>query len=272
MFAAKIVQITPQYDLALADIVEGVSDWRMWGRLGWLDIKRRYRRTVIGPFWTTLSLGIFAVVLGIVWARLWRQDPKVYLPFITAGMLAWTMVAAIISEGCSTFVAGAGLITQLRFPYSILCCSVAWRHLIVFLHNLVIFVGVALYGDVPVTAASLLLVPGLALVCVNGVWVALLVGMLCARFRDMQQVITSLLQISMFITPIFFTAEQLGPGFARFVDFNALFHYVDIVRSPLLGRAPALWSWMVVLFGTVFGWAITLWLFSRFRRRLSYWL
>jgi ABC-type polysaccharide/polyol phosphate export permease len=143
---------------------------------------------------------------------------------------------------------------------------------IVFLHNLLIFIGVAVYGGVPVTPASFLVIPALALVFVNGVWVTLLVGMLCARFRDVQQVITSLLQISMFITPIFFRSEQLGPQFVRFVDFNALFHYVDIVRSPLLGRAPALWSWIVVFVGTVVGWAITLWLFSRFRRRLSYWL
>jgi ABC-type polysaccharide/polyol phosphate export permease len=272
MFAGKIVQITPEYDMAFADLTEGLSAWRMWGRLGWLEIKRRYRRTVIGPFWTTLSLGIFIAVLGVVWAGLWRQDPKTYLPFLTAGMLAWTMVAGIISEACSTFVAGAGLITQLRFPYSILCCSVAWRHLIVFLHNLVIFAIVALYGNVPITAASLLLIPALAFVFVNGIWVSLLVGMLCARFRDMQQVIVSLLQISMFITPIFFTAEMLGPQFRSFVDLNALFHYVDIVRSPLLGRAPAAWSWFVVLAGTVVGWGMTVWLFSRFRRRVAYWL
>lgn len=262
----------PQYDVALADFSEGISDWRIWGRLGWQEIKRRYRRTVIGPFWTTLSLGIFIVVLGFVWARLWNQDPKVYLPFLCAGMLAWTMVAGIITEGCVSFVAGESLIKQLRFPYSVLGCSVAWRNVIVFLHNLVIFVAVAFYAGVPVTPASLLVVPGLLLVWVNGVWVATLLGMLCARFRDIQQVITSILQISMFVTPIFFTPEQLGPRFTRFVDFNLLFHYVDIVRSPLLGRPPAAWSWEITVVATIAGWGLTLWVYSRFRRRLAYWL
>ncbi|MGE0474491.1 MAG: ABC transporter permease, partial [Nitrospirales bacterium] len=68
----------PQYGPALVDMIEGTLSWRMWGRLGWLDIKRRYRRTMIGPFWTTLSLGIFILTLGIMWAHLWKQDPKMY--------------------------------------------------------------------------------------------------------------------------------------------------------------------------------------------------
>jgi len=262
----------PQYEVALADFAEGISAWRMWGRLGWQEIKRRYRRTVIGPFWTTLSLGVFIVVLGIVWAQLWRQDPKAYLPFLCAGMLAWTMVAGIITEGCMAFVAGEGLIKQLRFPHSILSCSVAWRNLVVFLHNLVIFAAIAVYAGVPVTPASLLVVPGLVLVWVNGVWVATVLGMACARFRDVQQVITSVLQISMFVTPIFFTPDQLGPRFEGFVDFNVLFHYVDIVRSPLLGRAPATWSWTVTIAGTILGWGFTLWAYGRYRGRLPYWL
>src|SRR5687767_6111050 len=96
----------PQYDVAIADFVGGVSAWRMWIRLGWQEIKRRYRRTVIGPFWTTLSLGIFIAVLGVVWARLWNQDPKTYLPFLCAGMLSWNLVQAMIIDGCSVFVGG----------------------------------------------------------------------------------------------------------------------------------------------------------------------
>lgn len=264
--------MTPQYDVAISDFAQGISAWRMWGRLGWQEIKRRYRRTVIGPFWTTLSLGVFIFVLGLVWAQLWRQNPKTYLPFLCAGMLAWTMVASIITEGCVAFVAGEPLIKQFRFPYSILSCSVAWRNVIVFLHNLIIFAAVAVYGGVPVNGATLLVVPGLVLVWGNGVWVASLLALVCARFRDIQQVISSLLQISMFVTPIFWAPDQLGPRFAKFVNFNLLFHYVDIVRSPLLGRAPSSWSWAAVGIGTVAGWTLTLWAYSRFRRRVPYWL
>jgi ABC-type polysaccharide/polyol phosphate export permease len=262
-----------QYDVALNDFAGGLASWRMWGRFGWQEIKRRYRRTVIGPFWTTLSLGIFMFALGTVWANLWHQNPKIYLPFLCTGLLAWNMVAAIVSEGCTTFVAAEGLIKQLRFPYSILACSVAWRNVIVFLHNLLILVAVSVYAGLRPGWATLLVLPGLGLIWLNGVWVATMLGMCCARYRDVQQVVLSLLQISMFVTPIFFTPEQLGQRMNKyFVQANPLYHYVTVVRAPLLAMVPSALTYEVVLFGTVVGWGLTLWLYSRFRRRLAYWL
>jgi homopolymeric O-antigen transport system permease protein len=264
--------MTPQYGVAMADILEGVLDWRMWGRLGSQEVRRRYRRTVIGPFWTSISLGIFIFTLGILWAQLWKQNPKTYLPFLCAGMLAWALVAAIITEGCSAFVASEGIIKQLPFPYTVLSCTVVWRNVLTLFHNVIIFVLVALYASVPFTWSSLLVVPALGLIFINGIWVVTLLALLCSRYRDIQQVITSILQVSMFVTPIFWAPEQLGVGFKKFVDYNILYHYVDILRSPMLGRAPATWSWVVTIACTLIGWTVTLVMFSRFRRRVAYWL
>lgn len=264
--------MTPSYSAALNDVAAGLSNWRMWGRLGWQETKRRYRRTIIGPFWTTLSLSILIFTMGIVWAKLWKQDPKSYLPFLTSGMLAWGMVATIITEGCSVFTAAEGLIKSLKFSYTLLTCTVVWRNLIVLLHHLLIYVGVMLYAGVPVTPNTLLVLPGLLLVSINGIWVCTLLGMMCSRFRDIQQIVGSVLQISMFVTPIFWSPKQLGDRFTMIVDLNPLYHYVDIVRSPLMGNAPSLLSWEMVAAGTVTGWAVTLFCYSRFRRRLPYWI
>jgi homopolymeric O-antigen transport system permease protein len=226
------------YGVALNDFIEGASAWQMWGRLGWQEIKRRYRRTVIGPFWTTLSLGIFIGVLGFVWAGLWGQDPKTYLPFLCAGVISWNLVQANVNDGCVVFVGGEAFIKQLPFPYSMLAWSVVWRNLIIFAHNLVIFGIVVLYASAPLTAASLLVVPSVVLSSLNGVWIAMILGVVCARYRDVQQLVGSLLQIAMFVTPVFYTREQLGPRFEGIVDYNVLYHYVELIRAPLLGRAP----------------------------------
>jgi len=264
--------MTPQYDLALRDIVGGLLNWRMWGRLGWQETKRRYRRTLIGPFWTTLSLGIFIFALGILWAQLWKQDPKTYLPFLTSGMLAWVLVSSVITEGCVVFTSGENLIKSLRINYTTLTCAVIWRNLIVLLHNFIIFLAVMVYAGVPVTWNSLLIVPGLLLIAINGIWVIILLGLLCSRFRDVQQVTTSILQVAMFVTPIFWAPQQLGARFSKLVDFNVLFHFVDVLRAPLLGRAPSPWTYAMVLACTIMGWALTVMIYSRFRRRLAYWL
>lgn len=262
----------PQYELVVKDLMEGFLNWRMWGRLGWQEIKRRYRRTTLGPFWTTFSLGIFIATLGVLWAQLWKQDPKAYLPYLTSGMLAWTFVSAVITEGCAVFTAGESIIKSMRCTYTTLTCTIVWRNIIVFFHNAIIFVVVAIYAHVPVNWSLVLLVLGLLLVSLNGVWIATLLGVLCARFRDISQIVTSILQVSMFVTPIFWAPNQLGSRFIKLVDFNILYHYVDIIRAPLLGHAPAMWSYVMVTISTIVGWAITLMLFSRFRRRIPYWL
>jgi ABC-type polysaccharide/polyol phosphate export permease len=264
--------MTPQYDVAVSDVVHGMANWRMWGRLGLQENKRRYRRTMIGPFWTTLSLGVFIFALGIVWSQLWKQDPKNYVPFLASGMIVWALVGTVISEGCLAFVSAEGLIKSLPINYTILACAVVWRNVIALAHHFVIFLAVAIYGNVSINWNSLLVIPGILLVSLNGVWICISFGLLCARYRDIQQVVTTILQIAMFVTPIFWSAEQIGDRFMAVVDFNFLYHLVDVIRSPMLGKAPSSWSYGYLIAVTVLGWMSTLIVFSRFRRRVAFWL
>ena len=264
--------MTPNYADAINDVLRGVMSVDMWGRMGWQDIKRRYRRTAIGPFWTSLSLAVFAISMGLVWANLWKLDPKEYLPYLTSGMMVWVLFSSFVTEGCTVFVSAENLIKQLPVSYSMLVCAMLWRNLIAFAHNFAVYVPICIYAGLPPTAYSLLAIPGLIFLCLNGIWIALVLGIMCARYRDIQQVVTSLLQVSMFITPIFWSPTQLSGSATLFVDANMLYHYIEIVRNPLLGKPPSSWSWFMVLIATVVGWTITLYLFSRFRRRIPYWL
>src|SRR5688572_23267737 len=96
----------PQYDVAIAAFVGAGSACRVCVRLRCQQTKRRYRRTVTAPLWPTPSLRIFTADLAGVWARLWNQAPRTYLPFLCAGMLSWNLVQAMIIDGCSVFVGG----------------------------------------------------------------------------------------------------------------------------------------------------------------------
>jgi ABC-type polysaccharide/polyol phosphate export permease len=262
------------YGPVIADIQTGAFNWRMWGRLGWRETKRRYRRTSIGPFWNTMSLAIFVVVLGIVWSQLFHQNPKEYLPYLASGMVTWILFSTILMEGCSSFIAAEGLIKQLRISYTVLACTNVWRNLIIFGHNLFIYVPVCVYAEIPLTWSTLLVIPGLVLLCLNGVWISLVLGLCVARFRDIQPLVASLLQVAMFVTPIMWTPAQLaGSGrIALIAKYNLLFHYVELVRRPLLGEAPEALSYLAVVSATLLGWGLMLFLFGRFQRRIPYWL
>jgi len=263
----------PLVTTAGEDLCRGLGRWDLWGRLGWLEVRRRYRRTVIGPFWSTISLSIFVAALGFVGAGLWNQDTHEYIPFLAAGMVVWLLISALINESGTLFVANSTIFRQSRFDYSILVYATVWRNFVVFLHNLLVYVVsvVALAPDL-ISPVILLAIPGMALLLVNLGWLALLIGLFCLRFRDLQQLISSLLQIAMFVTPIFWPPESLrGRVGLVFVHFNPLYHLIDIARAPLIDRVPALESYGISALLAVVGWTGTYVFFRRFRRRIAYW-
>ncbi len=119
---------------------------------------------------------------------------------------------------------------------------------------------------------ALLAIPGLALVLINGLWVSLLFGIICLRFRDVPPLVSSALQIAMLITPLFWPADTLT-GMKRFVfvELNPLYHVVDVVRAPLVGRVPEAASYTVMVALAIGGWWLTYAMFKRFRKRIAYW-
>jgi ABC-type polysaccharide/polyol phosphate export permease len=255
------------------DIVSGFLKWPVWGRLAWLEVKRRYRRTVIGPFWSSLSLAMYVIAVGILGAGLWNQNVDQYLPFLVSGMLVWMLVSTIVTESCGLFIGGNELFGKFSFDYSLLAYALVWRNFITFLHNLIVYllIVVALAPKL-LTPILLLIIPGIVLLLTGGVAVALLCGMLCLRFRDLVQLITSVMQIALLTTPIFWPPSSLeGTSRFIFVELNPCYRIVDIVRSPLLGKIPTLTSYATVLSMVILGWVLTYIVFRRFRHRIAYW-
>jgi len=255
------------------DLLRGFQKRELWGRLAWLDVKRRYRRTTIGPFWNSITLAIYVLTVGTVGAAIWHQNIYDYLPFLVSGMIVWTLVSSIINESCSLFIAGQSLFRNIQLDYSVLAYAMVWRNFLVLLHNFVVyFLVVLVLKPSLLCATALLAVPGLALVLVNGVWISLLLGMLCLRFRDVPQLVSSIMQIAMLITPLFWPADTLtGIKQFVFVDLNPLYHAVDVVRAPLLGRVPEAISYGAMIAMTIGGWWLTYAMFKRFRKRIAYW-
>jgi ABC-type polysaccharide/polyol phosphate export permease len=255
------------------DLLGGLQRTELWGRLGWLDVRRRYRRTKIGPFWSSLTLAIYVIAVGMVGSGLWNQDIKTYLPYLTSGMLVWTLLSVIIMESCTLFVQGHALFRNVNFEYSILAYALVWRNFLLFLHNFAVFAVIVLVLNLRLlNFSALLAVPGLILVLINGVWIALLVGLVCLRFRDVQPLVQTAIQIGMLVTPIFWTPEALAGRYQFFfVQINPIYRLIDIVRTPLMGQVPMLASYLGAFVITAVGWAATYYVFRKFRKRIAYW-
>jgi ABC-type polysaccharide/polyol phosphate export permease len=175
-------------------------------------------------------------------------------------------------DGCVTFLVSEKLLRQLRISYTLLACSNVWRNSVLFLHNLTIYLLVCIYAGLPITWATLLVIPGFMLFWVNAVWITMLLGALAARYRDVQQLVGTLLQISLFLTPIFWSTNQLTGKAAMLAQLNPMYHLLAVIREPLLGTAPSWTHWFSVLLMAVIGWTMTIQMLARFRRRIVYWL
>ena len=256
---------------AIVDIVRGMRDYHLWGLLAWQDIRQRYRRSTIGPFWLTISMGALVGGLGMLYAGLFRVQVADYLPFVAAGFVLWGFVSGVINEGCTAFIDAAAIIKQMRLPLSVHVFRVVWRNLIIMAHNVVIYFVVAVVFSVWPGWTGLLAVPGLVLLALNGVWIGMLFGVLSARFRDVPQIAASVVQVAFFLTPIIWKPEQL-PERALVLQLNPFFHALELVRAPLLGQVPGTISWITTLAVTGVGWVLTLVIYRRYRWRIAYWV
>jgi ABC-type polysaccharide/polyol phosphate export permease len=256
---------------AIDDVRLGLGYWPLWVRLGWQDVMLRYRRSMIGPFWLTISMGIMVFALGFVYGGLFGMELKRYLPFLTIGFLVWGLITAALNEGCQTFIESEGIIRQIDLPLSMFPLRVIWRNLIIFLHNAVIYVVVVAVFNVVLDWSLLLIIPGLFLLLANALWSATLLGILSARFRDLPQIVASVLQVAFFITPIIWMPEAATKR-PLLIEANPFYHFIELMRAPMLGHAPTLTSWGVVLVITLLGWGGTFLFYRRFHGRIAYWV
>lgn len=280
---------------AFEDITTAWKHRELWGHLGWQDIKQRYRRSVIGPLWITISMGTTALALGLLYSQLFDEDTATFLPYVTAGFVIWGFILGCVTEGTDVFIANEGIIKHLPAPITVHVLRLVWRQTLFFLHNLIVYVVVlaiffgrlgheyTMRNDPEIKPGIswdiLLAIPGFALLAINGVWIALLFGIISTRFRDIPPVVHSFINLVFFMTPIVWHAGVLnkvsgGKGGWRVMiaELNPVYHYLEIVRAPLLGHTIDWHHWAIVGVLTVVGWTLALVALRNWRARVSYWV
>ncbi|MGH3622660.1 MAG: galactan export ABC transporter permease subunit Wzm/RfbD [Sciscionella sp.] len=291
---------------ALTDIRDGFGARELWTHLGWQDIKQRYRRSVLGPFWITISQGVIAAGLGLLYGVLFHIPYETFLPYVATGLIVWTFMNNCILEGMESFIVNEGLIKHLPAPLSVYALRTVWRQTIMFAHNMIVYVIILiiffgwLNGPYSLTEKNgvcvdpklvchpgldwnvLLAIPGFLLIAINAGWVALLFGIISTRFRDLPQLVGAIVQLMFYMTPIVWPIDQvINNNGARaglkdivlpVLKLNPFYHFEQIVRGPLLGQQFGLGSWVTVLAMTVVGWSLALFAMRNYRARVSYWV
>jgi len=236
----------------------------------WLDTVCQYRRSRIGPFWETINVVVMIGGLTLVSSAVFGGNVIGHMGYIGGGIIAWSAISAMITEGPGTFVRYGSLITSTNIDVEVYVGRTVFKALITFAHHLIIYVIGVVFLIVPLGWISLLAIPGIVLVFFNGFWVVTVLAFVCARFRDVELIVRNLLQLAFFITPVFWDFQQVADDRRFIVDFNALFHFIEIIRAPLLGHVPSARNYFVVASVTVVGSALALLVRRRMQRELAF--
>ena len=257
----------------LKDIIDGLGNYPIVFMLGWNDVLQRYRRSTLGPFWLTISMGVMVASLGFVFGQVFKTPLKDYLPFLASGLIFWGFISSTINEGCEGFVRSEALIKQIPIPLSVHILRVVWRNLLILMHNVIIIPITLLAFGRGLGLEALATIPGLLLLAINIFWMALFLGVLCARYRDMPQIVLSLLQVLFYMTPIIWMPSLLPERAGIYLlELNPVYHLLSIVREPLLGNYPSPMNWIVSIIIALIGWLVTCIFYGRYKRRIAYWL
>jgi len=261
------------FSIACLDLAAAVKRHALITLLAWQDIRQRYRRSALGPFWLTLSMSVMIGAIGLVFSQVFKSPTQDFLPFIAIGIILWTFISNIIIEGCTGFIVAENIIKQLPIPLFVHILRMVWRNILILGHNIVIFPIVLLIVGKPLGLVALLSIPGFILATINLTWVALILATICTRYRDMPQMVASLIQVMFYLTPIIWMPKTVSAHVSGYLlDLNPVFHLVEIMRAPLLGTMPTATNWLVSIAMAIVGSVLALTFYGNYRRRIPYWL
>ncbi|MBJ6127834.1 ABC transporter permease [Microvirga splendida] len=260
----------------ILEVLREVRDgwrWReLWMTLGWRDVQSRHRRSRIGPFWNTLSLAFVATCIGSLYGGIMGRPMSEYVPHLVTGYMIWAFLQALVIEGKDSFVSNAAAIREIAVPKTVYVYKALWKNLIILAFNSLVYVAALAIFQVWPFPGIVLLLPALALVLLNGIWVALLLGLINVRYRDLGQLVPNAMRLAFFVTPILWFPEDATGIRTIFVDFNPFYYFIEVLRAPLLGQAPHSLIWFVTIAITLLGWGIAVPIYAHWRRRIAFWV
>lgn len=256
----------------IADLQEGMTNWRILHLIGAGELRRRYSRSRLGQFWLTLSMGFTVAIIGVVWSALFHIPAREMVPYLTVSLIGWHFISGMVAESCTVFSTNGHLLLSQRLACSTVVYASVYRNFLILLHNLAIVPVIFLIFGVPLTWQIFLLVPGILLVALNAVWLSYVVGACCARFRDLPNAVNSLMQLAFYVTPVLWRPSLLGEEHQWLLRINPFASLLAIMRGPLMGEPFSPFDWMLSIAIAAAGLTLSLLFIGRYRKQLLFWV
>jgi lipopolysaccharide transport system permease protein len=225
-----------------------------WLSLVKMDLRSRYRGSVLGIFWSLLHPLAMTVILCVVFSCAFGQDLRTYAPLVFTGLTFWGFFAAVVVQGCSCFFQGESYIRQFPAPMAIYPLRNVLGAAFHFVIGLLLAITIGLLTGPDTTSNpsatrfhQLLALPSLlptcALLLLFGWCLSIMFGLLSVRFRDTRHLVEIGLQGVFYLTPIMYRIETFKAKhrLTMLLECNPLVSFLNLIRDPiLLGQVPSL--------------------------------
>lgn len=244
----------------------------VWFTLGSQDIKLRYRRSILGPLWITISMAITIYSMSFLYGRLFNIEISTYLPYLASGIIGWAFISALIIESGQVFIEAEGYIRNQESYISTFMMRLIIRNILIFLHNSLVFIPIIFFLHLPVNYKLLLLIPGILIIAINAFFYGTVLAIIATRYRDFAQIVSSLIQIIFFITPVMWMSKTLGNNMQWVVKYNPFAYFLNLIRAPLLATSAYPGEIFVIFWVTILGLLLYTLLLSKYKYRIVFWL
>lgn len=259
------------FDVAIGDIKKSIVRRDLWIYLGWFDIRQRYKRSILGPWWITLSTSLFVMGLAFLWSNIFNMKLSEYMPYFVIAHVVWTFISTTVSDSGNGFIQFEHIIKQINIPYGAYILRIIYRNIIVLLHNLIIVLVVFFVFPDALDIKPLNLIASLINLFLLMFSLGLILAIACLRFRDLQQIIASAMTALFFITPIVWRPESVSGRMKILIELNPVAWYISNIRDSLL-VVKDMSSFLPAMMINLLAILVAIYLLDRCRAKIPYWL
>lgn len=249
-----------------------------WALATWFNLLLRYRRTFIGPLWMVARPVTFILFLGALFVGLSNFSSSVFIPHMTIGFICWTLIGGYLGRSDAVFNRNKAYLLDNNRKHTDIVILDNAELVLHFLHQCIVVVAVVIFYGTIKSPYAFMALPGLFIVIVTGALLTIILGILGARFKDVGQIIASINGVAFLATPIIWMPDldtvPVGKRniLSAYLDYNPFYHYLELIRAPLMGNVITPYTWTFVGVGTTLCAIFAAILYKRFRHLIVFWV
>lgn len=236
-----------------------------------IDIRDRFAGSLLGPLWIPLATGIVVLALGGLYEDLLRPGQNNFLLYVAIGYVLWTFMSGSLLESADSLIRGKMFMKQTPLPVAVFPLRAVIKNLFALGYSSLVVIALFAWLHVLPGPQVLWAIPGFLLVLVVVAGAGIVLSILGARYRDLPELIHSILRVGFFVTPILWHTRSLA-RFGSLLLFNPFLHLIEIVRTPLLGEAVPLVSWLATGSMAALAWGLAAALVVTLGRRVVFYI